>query len=66
MKNKHLNCLICQSPNIALYGKYLHNGLLKCNDCGFLFAQQIPTIEELIAHYDGYGRNDFLSPITIN
>lgn len=65
MNNKHQNCLICQSTNVVLYGKYLHNGLLKCNDCGFLFAQKIPTIEELIAHYDGYGRNDYLSPITI-
>jgi 2-polyprenyl-3-methyl-5-hydroxy-6-metoxy-1,4-benzoquinol methylase len=66
MNNKHQNCLICHSSDIALYGKYLNNGLLKCNDCGFFFAQQIPTVEELIAHYEGYGRNDYLSPVTIS
>ena len=66
MNNKHQNCLICHSSDISLYGKYLDNGLLKCNACGFFFAQQIPTVEELIAHYEGYGRNDYLSPVTIS
>ena len=30
-----------------------------------LFFQKIPSKQELIDHYDGYGRNDYLSPITI-
>tara|TARA_B110001452_G_scaffold125822_1_gene104413 strand:- start:207 stop:974 length:768 start_codon:yes stop_codon:yes gene_type:complete len=30
-----------------------------------VFSQLIPTQQELIDHYKGYGRNDYLSPITI-
>jgi 2-polyprenyl-3-methyl-5-hydroxy-6-metoxy-1,4-benzoquinol methylase len=30
-----------------------------------VFAQKIPTAAELEKHYEGYGRNDYLSPITI-
>lgn len=30
-----------------------------------MFAQRIPTEQELIDYYDGYGRNDYLSPVTI-
>jgi 2-polyprenyl-3-methyl-5-hydroxy-6-metoxy-1,4-benzoquinol methylase len=43
----------------------LDGTLLKCNNCGFRFAQKIPTVAELIAHYNQYGRNDYLSPVTI-
>jgi 2-polyprenyl-3-methyl-5-hydroxy-6-metoxy-1,4-benzoquinol methylase len=39
--------------------------LCKCGSCGFVFAQKIPTEQELIEYYDGYGRNDYLSPVTI-
>jgi 2-polyprenyl-3-methyl-5-hydroxy-6-metoxy-1,4-benzoquinol methylase len=39
--------------------------LCKCGACGFVFAQRIPTEQELIDYYDGYGRNDYLSPVTI-
>jgi 2-polyprenyl-3-methyl-5-hydroxy-6-metoxy-1,4-benzoquinol methylase len=61
----HKECLVCHSKDIALTGKYLTGTLLKCNNCGFHFAQKIPTIAELIAHYNQYGRNDYLSPVTI-
>lgn len=30
-----------------------------------MFAQAIPTMEELEKHYEGYSRNDYLSPVTI-
>ncbi len=39
--------------------------LCKCSSCHFVFSQAIPTPEELEKHYEGYGRNDYLSPITI-
>jgi 2-polyprenyl-3-methyl-5-hydroxy-6-metoxy-1,4-benzoquinol methylase len=38
---------------------------VKCKKCRFVFAQKIPSTQELIDYYDGYGRNDYLSPITI-
>jgi 2-polyprenyl-3-methyl-5-hydroxy-6-metoxy-1,4-benzoquinol methylase len=45
--------------------RYLNGDMQKCMDCNFVFASSIPTIEELIAHYNTYTRDDYLSPITI-
>lgn len=39
--------------------------LVKCQNCSFVFSEMIPTGEELVEHYSHYGRNDYLSPITI-
>jgi len=39
--------------------------LVKCASCGFVFCQPIPTQEELNAVYEHYGRNDYLSELTI-
>ena len=39
--------------------------LTRCSDCGFVFSSRIPSTQELISYYEGYGRNDYLSPITI-
>lgn len=39
--------------------------MCKCQKCGFVFSQRIPTAQELDEHYQGYGRADYLSPITI-
>jgi 2-polyprenyl-3-methyl-5-hydroxy-6-metoxy-1,4-benzoquinol methylase len=65
MSQFHESCLLCNSPALTGKGEYLEGNMLQCNNCGFVFAKQIPTIEELIKHYDGYGRKDYLSPITI-
>lgn len=62
---KHKECLICNSKQIKDLKKYLNGNMLKCCYCGFVFASQIPTHQELVEHYEGYGRNDYLSPITI-
>lgn len=61
----HSKCLICNSSSLSGVGNYLKGRLVKCNDCNFHFAVDIPTTEELIAHYNKYERNDYLSPITI-
>lgn len=63
--NNHQNCLICHSPRIQPLNGYEKAHLCKCRSCGFVFANKIPTTEELIQHYDGYSRNDYLSPLTI-
>ncbi len=39
--------------------------MVKCLACSFVFAQRIPTVAELEKHYEGYRRNDYLSPLTI-
>jgi SAM-dependent methyltransferase len=62
---KHHNCLICQANNLHPMKDYTSAHLCKCGSCGFVFSQAIPTPEELEEHYQGYGRNDYLSPITI-
>lgn len=62
---KHKQCLVCKSENLKLLPTYSAAFLCKCQSCGFVFSQTIPTPEELENHYAGYGRNDYLSPITI-
>jgi 2-polyprenyl-3-methyl-5-hydroxy-6-metoxy-1,4-benzoquinol methylase len=61
----HKSCLICNSKQITPLIGYEKHYLVKCNSCGFVFSQAIPSSEELEKHYEGYGRNDYLSPITI-
>ena len=65
MKSKHPSCLICGSYKLKPLKAYASAHLCKCNRCSFVFSQAIPTPEELEKHYEGYGRNDYLSPITI-
>lgn len=62
---KHEKCLICNSTTLKPLDGFEEAHLCKCTSCGFVFSQAIPTIKELEDHYDGYGRNDYLSPITI-
>ena len=62
---KHTHCLICKSSRLEDLKDYQKDYLCKCKDCGFVFARVQPTQEQLIAHYEGYGRNDYLSPVTI-
>tara|TARA_B100000508_G_scaffold141097_1_gene146961 strand:- start:53579 stop:54442 length:864 start_codon:yes stop_codon:yes gene_type:complete len=61
----HKKCLICSSSQIVPLEGYEEHYLVKCKNCSFVFAQKIPTEQELIEHYQGYGRNDYLSPLTI-
>ncbi len=61
----HSTCLICSSTSLNPLKSYEKAHLCQCSNCGFVFAQKVPTSEELEEHYIGYGRNDYLSPITI-
>ncbi|MFT6246518.1 MAG: 2-polyprenyl-3-methyl-5-hydroxy-6-metoxy-1,4-benzoquinol methylase [Salibacteraceae bacterium] len=61
----HFTCLVCKSDKLTKMTGYESAHLCKCGNCGFVFCQEIPSIKELEDHYDGYGRNDYLSPITI-
>ncbi len=65
---KHTACLVCGSKRIdPLVRFYEKTGLVKCKDCGFVFMEKIPTIEELALHYGRYSYESegYLSPITI-
>lgn len=57
--------MICGSNELKTLPDFTEAHLCKCQNCGFVFSRQIPTEQELIEHYEGYGRNDYLSPITI-
>ena len=63
--NVHDFCILCNSNKITPLIGYESNFLCKCSNCSFVFANKIPTKYELEVHYDGYGRNDYLSAITI-
>ena len=61
----HSSCLICDSIITIDLKKYDENFLVKCKECSFVFSKKIPSEKELENHYEGYSRNDYLSPITI-
>ena len=61
----HENCILCGSHPLHKIKGYEQHHLIKCNACKFVFCEPIPSIDELEEHYKGYGRNDYLSPITI-
>ncbi len=39
--------------------------LVKCESCGFVFSERIPTIQELNDYYKNYGSNFYCSDLTI-
>ncbi len=61
----HSVCPLCNSLEAKELKKYLAHNLVKCVKCNFVFAKTVPSKEILVKHYDAYGRNDYLSPITI-
>ena len=61
----HENCILCGSDSFFKMQGYEQHYLVKCKLCKFVFCEPIPSIEELEEHYKGYGRNDYLPPITI-
>jgi 2-polyprenyl-3-methyl-5-hydroxy-6-metoxy-1,4-benzoquinol methylase len=63
---EHKNCLICQGFDLKPLTGFEQHHLTKCGSCGFVFCKPIPTQEELNMVYEGYGRNDYLSALTIH
>ncbi|HEX4876304.1 MAG TPA: class I SAM-dependent methyltransferase, partial [Chitinophagaceae bacterium] len=62
---EHKECLISGSANLKPVKGYEKFYLVKSKPVGFVFCSRIPTVEELIAHYNTYSREDYLSPVTI-
>lgn len=63
--NEHHQCLICGSDKIIPLLGYEASHLVRCKNCSFVFAKRIPDEKELNMNYNAYGRNDYLSPVTI-
>ncbi len=64
-ENVHRKCLICKAPALLDMPRFSRHHLCRCESCGFVFCRPVPTESELIAHYKSYGRNDYLSPVTV-
>jgi 2-polyprenyl-3-methyl-5-hydroxy-6-metoxy-1,4-benzoquinol methylase len=63
--NKHSTCLVCEHKDLKALTGYEKAFLVKCGNCGFVFSERIPTIEELDNHYKNYGSNFYCSELTI-
>ena len=59
------SCIICNHTQLGSLPKYSAAYLCQCRNCSMVFSCINPTPEQLENHYKGYGRNDYLSPITI-
>lgn len=58
-------CIGCESTSIKTMSQYSKDFLCQCNECGLIFSQKIPSIEELNLVYDKYSRADSISDITV-
>lgn len=61
---QHRRCLLCRSPLLKPLRGYESARLLRCAECRFVFSGSVPTAAELEEHYETYGRDDYLSPLT--
>jgi transcription elongation factor Elf1 len=43
----HASCLVCSSTRLTPLSGYERAHLCRCGACGFVFAQRIPTEQEL-------------------
>jgi len=66
--NQHTQCIVCESSRIKPFGDYYEQcGLVKCQNCGLVFMEKIPTPEELNNYYSRYSyeREVAIPPLTI-
>ena len=64
--SKHNVCPLSGDQSLTLLNNYKDFHLAKCNKSGFVFAQRIPSNEELKANYATYTYYNYISPITID
>lgn len=64
-EEKHVRCLLCNNSQLHSLNRYAGHYLVQCNNCKFVFAETIPSEQELIQHYERYDRRKYLSPVTI-
>lgn len=64
----HKQCLICKSDGLKKLSKfYARHNLVKCNTCGFVFIEKIPSAGDLEKYYSNYtfSSDVFYSSLTI-
>lgn len=67
--SRHHKCLICESTRLKQMANYYEkHGLIKCQSCGLVFMERIPSPSELNSHYAQYAyKSDaYLSPLTVD
>lgn len=64
-ESTHEHCLLCNHSDLRTMKRYAAHHLVQCGNCGFVFAGSIPGTDTLLRHYEGYGRKNYLSPITV-
>jgi 2-polyprenyl-3-methyl-5-hydroxy-6-metoxy-1,4-benzoquinol methylase len=58
-------CILCNSEKISPLKKFSSHHLVRCANCGFVFCNRKPTIEELMSIYGYYPIFQEVSPITL-
>src|SRR5437762_609417 len=58
-------CLLCGSEKMSVLKKYSKHHLVKCRNCGFVFARRKPSLGELLDVYKLYPIYQTISPITL-
>jgi SAM-dependent methyltransferase len=61
---RHRRCLLCQSNRLKPLRGYESARLVRCGECRFVVSGAVPSASELVEHYETYGRDDYLSPLT--
>lgn len=57
-------CIVCGAASPKPLDAYRRAHLVRCRECGLVFAGREPSAEELAANYGAYSRADYDSPIT--
>ena len=65
MNNSHQICPVCSTRKHTILQGYEEHYLVKCKECRLVYSKSVPSHQALEHHYEGYARNDYLSPITI-
>jgi 2-polyprenyl-3-methyl-5-hydroxy-6-metoxy-1,4-benzoquinol methylase len=65
--HRHQQCVVCGSVHFAALRGYEEQYLVKCGSCEMVFAERIPTEEELSSFYStySYSSDPWVSPITL-
>ena len=62
--NTRAACAVCGSRRLRPLPAYQRAHLVRCRDCGLVFAGRDPSEEELARNYGEYSREDADSPLT--
>ena len=65
--HRHQQCVACGSAHFGVLRGYEEQYLVKCRSCAMVFAERIPTEEELSSFYStySYSSDPWVSPITL-